>query len=199
MKTKRCNGCNKNKSVNEFNTRKLKSGKIGYRFLCIPCERKYKNNWADKHKDELTDRAREKRKEDPERFAKTKKKYNDSHKEVSSAQGVRWRKNNPDKNREKSRRYRAQKSSVEENFTKKDEKFIKELFKNKCFNCGSKNKLQIDHHYPLSKGNPLTIFNAVLLCKSCNCSKGNKTPEEFYNAAQIKRLDKLLNGTRNNG
>lgn len=64
-------------------------------------------------------------------------------------------------------------------------------FNNKCFNCSSEKRLEIDHHKPLSKGNGLSKKNAVLLCKHCNCSKGPKDPKDFYTKIQLKFLRKL--------
>lgn len=48
--------------------------------------------------------------------------------------------------------------------------------------------LHVDHHFPLFLGNTLTIKNAVVLCESCNCSKGHKDPSEFYTPDQLKQL-----------
>lgn len=67
--------------------------------------------------------------------------------------------------------------------------FIKNKFNNQCFNCESTNKLCLDHHYPLSKGYPLIEKNAVVLCNSCNASKANKLPQNFYTEAKIKQLE----------
>lgn len=45
----------------------------------------------------------------------------------------------------------------------------------KCNGCGEESTVfQIDHIIPVTKGGPHTISNIQLLCKSCNCSKGNK-------------------------
>ena len=67
-------------------------------------------------------------------------------------------------------------------------KVVNSKFLNQCFNCKSTEKLSIDHHYPLSKGFPLSINNAVLLCRSCNSSKNNKLPESFYSPEQLTDL-----------
>lgn len=63
-----------------------------------------------------------------------------------------------------------------------------EKFKHRCFKCKSEKSLQIDHHYPISLGNPLSIENSVLLCVSCNKKKSNRLPEEFYSKEELEDL-----------
>lgn len=104
--------------------------------------------------------------------------------------------NNIDKYRARVRKYRHLKRNLNELYTTNDEKITKMLFQNKCFNCSSNEKLCIDHHYPLSKGYILKLNNAVVLCKSCNSSKGNKNPEEFYSNEKLKELSNILNTIR---
>ncbi|UUV17762.1 HNH endonuclease [Fusobacteria bacterium ZRK30] len=69
---------------------------------------------------------------------------------------------------------------------------MKHLFEHRCFNCGSKKNLQIDHHMPLSLGYGLKIgdmYNAVLLCKRCNNQKSSLLPTKFYTPSQLKILE----------
>lgn len=61
-------------------------------------------------------------------------------------------------------------------------------FNNSCFNCGSIDNLELDHNFPLSKGFPLILENAVILCKSCNSSKKDSLPEEFYSEKKLSEL-----------
>ncbi|MCB1144896.1 MAG: HNH endonuclease [Leptospiraceae bacterium] len=63
-----------------------------------------------------------------------------------------------------------------------------DLFNHKCFNCNSIEFLSLDHHIPLSKGGKLEKGNTVLLCRSCNSSKRNKLPEDFYSHEQLIEL-----------
>jgi hypothetical protein len=68
---------------------------------------------------------------------------------------------------------------------------IYSTFQSKCFRCGSTDRLAIDHHHPLTHGHPLSLSNAVLLCVSCNSSKGTKDPKEFYSPQQRRLLKQL--------
>lgn len=45
-----------------------------------------------------------------------------------------------------------------------------------CHNCGSTDKLEIDHVIPLSRGGTNDDGNLQILCKSCNCKKHDKLP-----------------------
>jgi len=83
-------------------------------------------------------------------------------------------------------------------FNKADRGYIRNLFGNRCFNCGSKKNLQIDHHVPLSFGYPLKFndeYNAVLLCKRCNNKKSSLLPHRFYRREQLKELEENYNIT----
>lgn len=84
------------------------------------------------------------------------------------------------------------KKSVNENYSKEDRVITLKAFGYKCYKCGSKNNLQIDHHRPLSKGFPLTLDNAVVLCGPCNRKKLAKSPEKFYGKRRCDRLDRKL-------
>lgn len=71
-------------------------------------------------------------------------------------------------------------------------KHIFEKFEQKCFKCGSTHKLQLDHHFPRSKGGLLTIDNAVLLCRSCNSRKRDQNPAKFYTPEELAILEVML-------
>lgn len=44
----------------------------------------------------------------------------------------------------------------------------------RCIQCGSQERLEIDHMIPVSKGGSNTARNLQLLCEMCNRSKGNR-------------------------
>ena len=50
---------------------------------------------------------------------------------------------------------------------------------NSCIYCGSDEKLTLDHIIPKSRNGPDSPDNAVMVCKSCNSSKGAKRLYEW--------------------
>jgi len=78
--------------------------------------------------------------------------------------------------------------SVKELISSKLLSLTYDKFNYKCFKCNSMENLTIDHHYPLSKGFPLSPENSVILCRSCNSKKGKILPELFYTSEQLKEL-----------
>ncbi|HEC64294.1 MAG TPA: hypothetical protein ENI23_03270 [bacterium] len=213
---KRCVKCKINKKFSEFSKhRRSKDGLASWCKECvIECCRKWRKLNSEKtkeygskqrrlHSEKLSEQNRKWRKENPEKVREISKRYRDANKEKikelnkSSEGGIKkWRKENPEKVREYSRRRRAQKVAVEENYSEADENYTRQLFQNCCYNCGSTEKLCIDHSNPLSKGFALTRKNAVLLCWECNGSKHDKMPAEFYSPAKLKKLEKILGITR---
>ena len=129
--------------------------------------------------------------------------YYQENKEDLSKYSKQWRKDNLDKvrsyDRKKERKRRALKSNVKENFTPEQEYLVRSMFKNQCLSCGMtqeehnkrwNERLHIDHIQPLSKGYALSPTNACLLCRSCNSSKHNKDPEDFFSSYQLGLLYK---------
>ena len=128
----------------------------------------------------------------PEEVKAYQKAWRDANPEKAAAKNKAWRKANLDKVREYCRKRRAMKVNLNENYTKEDEAYTMDLFDNMCYNCDSTDNLHIDHHKPLSRGNPLTRDNAVVLCGSCNSSKGTKSPSEFYSLGDLNLLSAIL-------
>lgn len=171
---KKCCKCKKNKNISEFDFR---NDSNKYREDCKKCRKKRINSHYKKNKKEIN-----------EKHKKYNKKHKKDKKEYDKARYLK----NKDKRKEYNRRRRAKKEKVGEYFSIEDERFIRNLFNNECFCCKSKNNLAIDHIYPLSKGNPLTLKNACVLCKSCNSSKAAKNPLKFFGKAKFKKLLSII-------
>jgi hypothetical protein len=81
---------------------------------------------------------------------------------------------------------------LEENFTVEEAQATQQAFNHKCFKCGKKENLTLDHYYPLNKGFVLTLNNAMILCRSCNSSKSDLYPEEFFSTEDITLIEEIM-------
>jgi len=149
----------------------------------------YKNN-KDKRKKTMKQWESENRESRKEYLKKWRKVNYYKNKNKLLARCKAYHKKNPLSSKlSKIRRRESLKSLGEKSLVNKN--FIHTVtlkFNNRCFRCNSDKDLCIDHHYPLYLGNPLTISNAVLLCRSCNSSKSIKLPESFYSPEQLTDL-----------
>lgn len=57
---------------------------------------------------------------------------------------------------------------------------FKAMYGQDCFYCGKEDSNTVDHLTPRSRGGEDRLYNLVPCCMSCNSSKGNRTPEEWY-------------------
>lgn len=200
-----CSKCKVEKDLSAFGKRKAKRDWL--RSQCKVCDKKYSKLYHEANKEKL--RAVKKlyyeinkeklnaisklyREANKEKFAKRKSEYQKNNKEGVARRNKKWKLKNQDKVRAGCRRRRAKKKGLNEIYTTYDERYTKDRFNNECFNCGNIDRLHIDHHNPLSKGNALSKTNAVLLCEHCNCSKNDKPPKDFYTTNQLEVL-KWLN------
>lgn len=69
--------------------------------------------------------------------------------------------------------------SSNKQFSNKKRKSASSRSKGRCYYCGNENPDTIDHIFPKSLGGTNRQDNLVLACKSCNCSKGQMTVEEY--------------------
>jgi 5-methylcytosine-specific restriction endonuclease McrA len=100
------------------------------------------------------------------------------------------RRANPEKAQARVRKRRATQMGAEGSFTAKDIDRIYSLQGGKCAGCGVKfkttgtHRYHIDHIVPLRPANggipgSNNPENLQLLCRPCNCQKGNRSPEEW--------------------
>jgi 5-methylcytosine-specific restriction endonuclease McrA len=47
-----------------------------------------------------------------------------------------------------------------------------------CLHCGSRRDLTADHFVPESRGGLMTFENLQTLCRTCNCRKGARMPDQ---------------------
>lgn len=174
-KQSRCLYGRNNECINCYNTRMRERNKEQY----------------EKHKEKRKQKALDYYYDNADKVKAQHKEYNSKNKEYRKQKDAEYHKENPEKTKVSNRKRRALKQEVEENFLKTDEQYIRFIFQDKCFSCGSENSLCFDHSYPLSLGYALTRSNCTLLCQSCNSTKGTKLPEEVYTEEQIEFLNSL--------
>ena len=190
MIEKACTKCGVIKPLKNF-VKKLVN-RSGYGAICKKCDAIRGNTYRGNNKDKIAESNKQYRANNKDKITENEKQYKANNKEKIAESDKQYKANNKDKIRESSRRRRAKKIAVEENYTKSDEAITYMIFNYQCFYCNINKNLTIDHHYCLNDYNPLTLENAVVLCRSCNSSKGIKKPSEFYSMPQLKTLSLLF-------
>lgn len=105
-----------------------------------------------------------------------------------------WCRNRPLAARAQIQRRRARLARAEGRHSRADLIRLWHRQRGECARCGvrfgkrpSDNGFHVDHVTPLSRGGSNWPRNLQLLCPSCNCSKGAKTPAEF--TLYLRRVD----------
>lgn len=178
-KSKRCYKCEKTKALREFY--KCRRNKDGLQDKCIECQRAYDAA----NKERIAAYQAEYRSENKEKLAAYQAEYRLANKEKLAAQKAEYNRSNPDRKKAADQRRRALKANADGSFTADEWKFTLEVLDYRCVYCGihkddtPEKWLEADHLTPLSRGGTNYIDNIVPACKSCNCSKGTKTFDEF--------------------
>ncbi len=95
----------------------------------------------------------------------------------------KWRKNNP-KWKEQHRLHQAKRNGlIKESRSNLSKEFIENIYNTEhCYYCNKfidPDKRTLEHKNPLSRGGLHVESNIVMACLSCNCSKRDKTEEEY--------------------
>jgi hypothetical protein len=165
-----CARCKSYRPKEEFYTDNSGRNPSGYVAWCKPCDNA--RHKSDSHYVRNRKWYNENIKSNPEKLLleRTRKlevwrRYKDTPK---------WRLSKAKK--EHLRRERVRNS--EKTLTESDIEFLINFQNNRCASCGREFTeslgYQLDHILPVSKGGGFTLQNVQLLCKTCNCSKGNK-------------------------
>ena len=196
MKT--CNKCNIEKELSEFYFRKDTNT---HRNECKDCTKAAKALREAKPgvREERARKERERRANDDGTINAKLREYRKTsrHKKVSQE----WYKANLDKIRNYNRTQRARRKfalSIEGSASTNEVYTWIQSQDPVCYYCKKillSNEIQLDHKIPLSRGGTHTTDNFAISCRSCNCSKNTKTPEEFYEYKQkhkqlIEAMDK---------
>lgn len=121
-------------------------------------------------------------KANPEKVREASLRYRKANLETVRERDRRWSKVNPEKARANYHRRRARKLN-QHGLLPVTAKVVNqrfELFGHACAYCGAQHDLQADHFIPLSQGGTHAPSNLVPACPSCNYSKGDSDPEQWY-------------------
>ena len=152
--------------------------------------------YRDSRRDWWIERARQWREAHREHIALYRRTYYDANPEARRATSRRcyhanpshyasanrmWRLNNRERDKERQHRRRARLAGAGGSYTKDDVKLQLKAQGNNCWWCGKpfKQKYQVDHRIPISRGGSNDASNIVLAHAFCNQSKKDKTPAEF--------------------
>lgn len=103
------------------------------------------------------------------------------YRDRTNARCRQWIAENNDRWRAIGANRRSIERGADGSFTPEDIEKIQQSQNYKCVYCGSSTleKFHIDHKNPISKGGSNWPENLQVLCPSCNCSKKDKTHEEY--------------------
>lgn len=169
---------------------------------CRSCERETSINYYRANRDERLQKMKAwKDARRPELREQRRKRYH-ADPETERASHRKWLK----KNRERTRVYarshnrkpevRARRAEVQRArfhrsrgapgvFTTADIARLRKSQHDRCYYCGKKQKLTVDHIVPLSRGGSNSPDNIVLACRSCNSSKNDRLPHEWPDGGRL--------------
>lgn len=135
--------------------------------------KKRKQAYRQKNIEKIKQYEQEYRKKNAQELFEKRKIMNQYHKEYSK----KWAEANKSKRRngESKRRVKKHENGVFLILQKE----IDKILNSPCAICGCKNRIELDHIVPISRGGRHSVGNLQPLCKSCNVSKNNKFMIEF--------------------
>lgn len=199
-RTKPCSRCKKDKSVREFyikpNGRPISS--------CNECElerhriashtpeyRAYHRRWEAEHAERASVRAKQYRKDHPDVVKDIRRRFRENHLEDIRRDG-RERMRTPHA-RELARLAHHRRNQLNDYVLSSEQwQLVLDFFNGKCAYCGSSDRIEMDHFFPLSRGGLAIMGNVVPACKSCNSSKNNKPPHEWLSHSDFSYFMTLL-------
>jgi hypothetical protein len=184
---KKCFICLKVKEVSDFPTQKSNLDKL--HFYCSVCYKDYRRKIKQKNRRKIREQQRCYRQTD--RFKQLHAEWHQKNKEKMTLYYREYDRKNPHKKRRKTIKRRTLSKTFYVDLPDDFLTIVLKRFGNRCYLCGRDDNLCIDHHYPLNRGYPMFLRNAVVLCNSCNPKKGKKLPEDFYDKDKLDYLHTL--------
>lgn len=160
---------------------------------CFAVSHKAVKRWVEQHKDRMKEYQKKNRSK-PENKTKNKLRQREYRKTEQyktyyanyyqnnitrmHEKDRNWAKSNPDKVRLKAkthtnkRRYAKRHNGGSGHISIKQWNELLSIFGNQCINCGTTNRIELDHIIPLAKNGQHDINNIQPLCHTCNIAKG---------------------------
>lgn len=198
--SKRCTKCGEIKPLSDFYRRSKGPASGKYLSACKECGKAVAHQWNVENREKFNKNGRRFRASHPSRVRETNRRQYQTHKSERCEAHRQWRNANRDKVRDSNRRSkkahpewghvcdhnrRLRKQGAEGHFTASDLTRQRESQKSRCYYCGAKVKLTIDHIIPLSRGGSNWPENIVLACGSCNSKKHSKLPHEWPDGGRL--------------
>ena len=146
---------------------------------CDKCYEKYRQKYHAKYRKTEKRRETVKRDNDSEAAKLRKRKYNHSLKGKLSHLKYRRTEKGKTSGRAQVLKRRTKISGVGGNLSAAEIRRVKSEYKT-CAFCDEKNKLEIEHLIPISRGGTNDYRNLVMACRKCNMQKFNLTADEFF-------------------
>lgn len=183
---KQCSKCKAEQPLTDFTKRK--NTKDGFHQQCKKCLNAKIREWKNKNIDKVRAANKEYKKRNPDIVAASKKRAYErdplkhiewarKYRQLNPDAGRTWKQNNVLKVRESTEKRR--KTIIENGAFEIRLKFLQKLYSSPCVFCGSKERIEMDHVIPVSRGGKHSEGNLQPLCRSCNASKRNKLVIEY--------------------
>jgi len=148
---------------------------------CKDCQSEYIKEYRQKNGDSLKEKKRIYAKENIKKQRERWYNWYQKNREHWNAKSAAWWKDHSERKNVHTRQRYVTKLNASGHHTSEDIKAIKLKHNYRCNYCGTDDsKGHIDHIIPLTKGGTNYGANLQLLCVSCNTSKGNKMPWEYF-------------------
>lgn len=143
-------------------------------------ERERRRRWREENREISRQKARDYREVHLDECRERNRSYYHRNRDTMRSQNARWYREHPEKNRLNQKMRRARKSGTADNISPVQWDGILKTYDYRCAYCRSERPLTMDHLMPLSRGGKHCRDNIVPACIRCNCSKGPKTPLEWF-------------------
>lgn len=144
-------------------------------------KREYHRQWHQRHREERLDVMRKRYQDNRESAAEYNRSYYAENREQLIEKAIRWQRENPERRSAYSARRKAQATvGMSTQDLRESSEHRRRIADDPCFYCGEKkSRMHYDHIVPLVHGGTDHAHNIVRACPSCNCSKKDRSMDEF--------------------